>query len=584
LTNSPAPRDPASAPAPEVSSSSPQPPASRGAEADNAPSNQTKVGIPPMPFRALILMAILVPQILSVQVQGVQAQPPPAPASGPRFVDATIDAGLVSRHGYRNSPATTIGQKAAGGVAAGDYDNDGRQDLYVVCGDLARNLLFRNQGDGTFSERGEAAGVALPGHSSSGPLFFDFDGDGLLDLFVGGVDDSAPRLFRNRGDGGFDDVTAGSGLRFPTHTISATAGDHDGDGWLDLFVSHWAAVGGSCHLWRNSGRGTFSCADEAAGLAQLVQGTVDRTFTANFVDLNGDRAFDLLLTADFGQSSVWLNRGQGRLVNVTPATIDDENGMGSAVGDYDGDGHVDWFVSSIFDDDGTTEGNWGTTGNRLYRGLGDGNFQDVTGAAGVRDGNWGWASSFADFNNDGWLDLVEVNGWPQGSPQFRDTPARLFIGGPAGTFAEQALAWGLLESDDGRGLVSFDYDDDGDLDLFVANNGGPHRLWRNQGDPAGGGYLEVSVAGPARNPFAVGTLVTVTADGRQQQRQIRAGSNYVSQDPSLLHFGLGAAPRVDRLRVSWPDGEEVVLEDVPANQRLRVTPATRPSPGGGCSG
>jgi hypothetical protein len=344
--------------------------------------------------------------------------------------------------------------------------------------------LFRGRGDGTFEEVGERAGVALEGVSGSGPLFFDYDGDGALDLFVGAVHGDAPRLFRNLGDGTFADVTATSGLAFPSETVSATAGDYDGDGWLDLFVSHWGAPAGGCHLWHNDGGEGFSCADDAAGLGGLVRELTDRTFTANFVDLDGDGRSDLVVTADYGQSTVWLNQGGGTFTNATNVVISDENGMGSAVGDYDGDGDLDWFVSSIRDADGVTEGNWGTSGNRLYRNRGDGTFEDATDQAGVRDGAWGWGASFADFNDDGLLDLVHVNGWPQGSPQFRGTNARLFIAGSAGVFVDQAAALGLDEQIGGRGVVCFDYDGDGDLDIFVANNNGPHHLWRNEGGRA----------------------------------------------------------------------------------------------------
>ena len=259
--------------------------------------------------------------------------------------------------------------------------------------------------------------------SSSGPLFFDYDGDGLLDLLVGGVDGGRGALFRNLG-GRFEDTTATSGLELAGQTVSATAGDYDGDGWPDVFLAHWGVDAGSCHLFRNLG-GTFACADAEAGISAAVRRTVDHTFSANFVDLDGDGAEDLLVAADFGESSVWRNRGEGRFEPADTGAITDENGMGTAIGDYDGDGALAWFVSGIRDTDGTTEGSWGTSGNRLYRNDGAGAFTDSTDAAGVRDGAWGWAASFADFDNDGWLDLIQANGWPQGSAQFRDTNARL---------------------------------------------------------------------------------------------------------------------------------------------------------------
>ena len=497
-----------------------------------------------------------------------------AVADGPAwwFVDATDATNLRSFHGYDTAPLTEP-QKVAGGVAVGDFDNDGLSDLYVVAGSSGHNSLFRNVGDGTFIDLAEAAGVALPYRSSSGPLFFDFDGDGWLDLFVGGVHGDAPVLFRNLGDGTFADVTAANDLIFPSETVSATAGDYDGDGWLDLFVTHWGAAAGGCHLWHNERGQRFSCADAEAGLGSgLVREVTDRTFTGNFVDLDGDGRLDLVVTADYGQSTVWLNRGGGRFANATNVVISDENGMGSAIGDYDGDGDLDWFVSSIRDSDGTTEGNWGTSGNRLYRNRGDGTFEDATDLAGVRDGDWGWGASFADFNNDGSLDLVHVNGWPQGSPQFRGTRARLFVAASGGPFHDRAQALGLDERVGGRGVACFDYDGDGDLDLFVANNSGPHHLWRNDGGRAGGHYLDVRVQGAPPNTFAIGAKVFLTAAGRQQMRDVRAGSNYISQNQREVHFGLGSAARVDRLRVVWPDGRQLIVEGIEGDRTIVVAP------------
>jgi len=487
------------------------------------------------------------------------------------FVDATDAAGLQATHRYTAMTATEP-QKASGGVAVGDFDNDGATDIYVVGGPLGRNQLFRNHGDGTFVDVAPAAGVAFEAVSSSGPLFFDYDGDGWLDLFVGAVNDDAPALLHNQGDGTFVDVTAATGLVFPRDTLSATAGDYDQDGWLDLFVSHWGSPAGSCHLWRNDGGRGFACADEAAGLQGLVRDLTDRTFTANFVDLDGDGRSDLVVTADYGQSTVWLNAGGGRFANATSVVISDENGMGSAVADYDGDGDLDWFVSAIRDDDGTTEGNWGSSGNRLYRNRGDGSFDDATEDAGVRNGDWGWGASFADFNNDGRVDLVHVNGWPQGSPQFRGTPARLFIGSPSGHFEEQAAARTFDERVGGRGVVCLDFDGDGDVDIFVASNNGPYHLWRNDGGRAAGHFLKVRVAGGWPNVFAVGTKVFVSAGGKEQVRDVRAGSNYVSQNPLELHFGLGAATRFDRVRVLWPDGRQVVVGAGDADRTLVVDP------------
>jgi hypothetical protein len=521
--------------------------------------------------------------ILAAPGMGAQAAP-----TGPswKFVDATTDAGLTFTHANSELPGTPT-QRAAGGVAAGDYDRDGDIDLYLVGGDAGTSALFRNRGDGTFEEVAREAGVVLEHSNASGPLFFDFDGDGWLDLFVGATEGEAARLFRNRRDGAFEDVSLAVGSFGSSGAISATAGDYDGDGWPDIFLSHWGTLGDVCHLFRNRHGRSFDCVDDSAGIPRFGPDLLDQTFTANFVDIDADGWVDLLVASDFETSRVLHNRGNGRFEPWETSVISDENGMGSAIGDYDGDGALDWFVSSIRDADGTTEGDWGTTGNRLYRGLGDGTFADVTDAAGVRDGDWGWAACFADLNHDGVLDLVQVNGWPQGSAQFRDTPARLFLGSSEGRFSEAGESLGFVERSGGRGLVCFDYDVDGDIDLLVMNNGAPARLWRNDGGAALGGYLDVELAGPAPNRDGIGALVRVSVGGRAQVRPIRAGSNYVSQDPPTAHFGLGAATSVERLEIRWPDGYDTVLEDVPVNRRLvveRAAIAAQRSPGhGGCS-
>ncbi|HEV8246575.1 MAG TPA: CRTAC1 family protein [Polyangiaceae bacterium] len=503
------------------------------------------------------------------------------------FSDATNSAAAEVDHRRIEVPGT-LTQRAAGGVAAGDYDRDGNVDLYVVAGDGASNALLRNRGQGSFEEVSALAGVALEHVNGSGPLFFDFDGDGWLDLFVGATDGSSPSLFQNRQDGTFSDVTASVGLASLAGVISASAGDYDGDGWLDLFLSHWGSAEDACHLWKNEGGRHFACVDEKAGIAPFtIDGVLDRSFSANFVDIDRDGDQDLLVASDFATSRVLRNQGGGHFEPWLSLVISDENGMGSAIGDYDGDGAFDWFVSSVWDADSVAEGDWGMSGNRLYRNLGDGTFEDVTDVAGVREGDWGWATCFADLNQDGMLDLVQVNGWPQGSPQFRDTPARLFVAQSVGRFSEQAESLGFVERGGGRGLSCFDYDGDGDLDLFVMNNDAPSKLWRNDAPPFSN-TLRVKLEGPSPNSEGIGAVIRITAGGREQLRAVRAGSNYASQDPAEVHFGLGAATLVDRVDVEWPGGAHTSLRNVSANQRLIVQEPPRvelqPSGGMGCSG
>jgi len=509
------------------------------------------------------------------------------------FTDETTATHVAYTHGYTAplilpSGAYDEPRAIAGGVAAGDYDGDGQIDLYTVRGDVGPNLLFRNLGDGTFEEVAADADVDLDGVSSSGPIFADMDGDGLLDLFVGGVGGTPVSVFRNEGDETFEDVTATAGFATGKNVFGAAFGDYDRDGDLDAVLSHWATplLAGvtSETLWRNDGAFSFTDVSLDSGITAILFGDaflgLDLTFTPNFVDIDSDGWLDLLLANDFKQSKVLHNEGDGTFADYTDSdVITDENGMGAAIGDYDNDGVLDWFVSSIWDPSGSTIENWGVTGNRLYRGLGDGTFEDVTDAAGVREGFWGWGATFADFDNDGDLDLFHTNGWgaEAGPPtdDFFTDPARLFVSDGEGAFTEQSASLGVVDTGQGRGVVAFDQERDGDLDLFISNNRGPARFFRN-GLGSDESYLTVRLQGLAPNTQAIGARVYVTTGAGTQMREIRAGSNFESQDPAEAHFGLGAATEVSQLRVVWPLGGFTDLSSVAVDQVLDVVQPVSP--------
>ncbi len=503
------------------------------------------------------------------------------------FTDETTAAHVPYAHGYtvpllHPNGAFDEPRAIAGGVATGDYNNDGQIDLYAVHGDIGPNLLFRNLGDGTFEEVAATADVDLDGVSSSGPIFADIDGDGFLDLFVGGVGGTPVTVFRNEGDNTFEDVTLTTGFATGKNTFGAAFGDYDRDGDLDAVLSHWATplVTGvtSETLWRNDGAFSFTDVSLESGITAVLFGDaflgLDLTFTPNFVDIDSDGWLDLLLANDFKQSKVLHNEGDGTFADYTaPGVITDENGMGAAIGDYDNDGVLDWFVSSIWDPSGSTIENWGVTGNRLYRGLGDGTFEDVTDAAGVREGVWGWGATFADFDNDGDLDLFHTNGWgavagPPTGDFFAD-PARFFVSDGEGAFTEQSAFLGVVDTGHGRGVVAFDQERDGDLDLFISNNRGPSRFFRNAlGTDES--YLTVRLHGLTPNTQAIGARVYATTRAGTQMREIRAGSNFESQDPAEAHFGLGAASEITQLRVLWPLGGFTDLGPVAMDQILDI--------------
>ncbi|MEM6457487.1 MAG: CRTAC1 family protein, partial [Acidobacteriota bacterium] len=444
-------------------------------------------------------------------------------------------------------------------------------------------LLYRNQGDGTFVDVADAAGFALDAWRFVARAFADVDGDEDLDLLLGGIRGAEPRLLRNRGDGSYDEVDGAGGLLSSRDTWSFAVGDDDGDGDLDLFLAHWTTDNNPIyanHLWRGDGAGQFAPVDFRAGLADAYT-FVDYSFTAEFADLDGDGFPELLVAGDFGTSFVFRNRGDGSYEDVTDrSVITDENGMGAAVGDVDGDGWEDWFVSSILDPD-QPDGNWGVSGNRLYRGVGAAEMlYDDTDRAGVRDGGWGWASCFADFDNDGDLDLAHTNGFSAGPAfQFFTDRTRLFRNRGDGTFDEIGIAAGIEDRGQGRTIACFDADRDGDVDLIVGNNEGPPAYYRNRlRQPGDAGSIAARDARFVQldlrddlaraNVHALGAQVTITTDdGDAQTRVVRRPNHFASQSPARLHIGLGDAQQIARIAIVWPDGTTTVRDDLPAVDR-----------------
>ena len=540
--------------------------------------------------------------------QSAVVAPPPAPspptgqtpAAPTSFSDKTSASGLVFTIGYAdNTVNRDIPNIYPSGVAAGDYDNDGDIDLFVLRGNLGPNLLFRNRGDFTFEERASAAGVAFTKNASESylhgtPAFADMDGDDDLDLLLTGLESNPTKIYVNNGDGTFSDVSTGSGLEAlsSVHTHSPAFGDYDLDGDLDLLISHWGsardfnAPGDTEHLWRNDTDASgikFTSVSVSAGLSpnivtspdpNIPQRTFDYTFSPTFVRVDDDEYPDILFVADFNDSQYFKNNGDGTFSQETDfSVIIDGNGMGSTVSDYDGDGDMDWFVSSILatgPSDGTV---LSEIGNRLYRNDA-GVFVDVTVAAGVDDGGWGWGSCFIDFDNDGNLDIYHTNGWPFHAQRggFPTDESRAFISNGDGTFTENAAGLGIDDMEQGRGIVCADFDGDGDVDIvqLTANTGRTANVWENETNGAAN-YLTVKLQGLAPNTDAVGARVSITAGGASQTRDVILGSNFSSHNPTELYYGLGNAARVDSLSVRWPDGKETMLSMVDVNQRLVIT-------------
>jgi hypothetical protein len=491
------------------------------------------------------------------------------------FTEVSVQAGLTREYGIV-AAQRTIPEGFASGLAAVDYDDDGDVDLYVAGGDFDPNRLYQNQGDGSFVDVAPSVGLDLV-HLGSGPAFADIDGDADLDLFIGGVEGARYYLMENRG-GQFTDVTADSGIALSgEHTVSAAFGDYDRDGLLDLALAHWGNLQqqDTQTLYRNRGSGTFESVSIAAGIAQsLIDGNpqvIDRSFTPSFSDIDGDGDADLLIVADFDTSRVYLNTGDGVFSDVTDKDIlKDQAGMGSALGDYDNDGDMDWFVTSIFE-----SGDF--FGNRLYRNDGGGVFADITETAGVANGGWGWGACFADFDNDGWLDIFHVNGWEGGTGKTTSDPdvfqtdnVRFFHNQGDGTFNRRETPFGLTDQGQGRGVACFDADRDGDVDIALTNNGANHIVFYRNELNSQNHWLTVRLRDGGTNVMAVGARITIVADSNTWIRDIRAGSNFASQNPLEAHFGLGPAADTVDIRVRWPDGGESSLTGLTVDRVLTI--------------
>lgn len=512
------------------------------------------------------------------------------------FINVTSDAGVDYRQWEPPSGwIKHVPQVMTGGAAVADYDNDGWCDL-LVTRYRDTDILFRNRGDGTFENVSELAGIDLVA-PSNGAAWGDIDNDGDADLYLSVADESGDPLrnllYVNEGDGTFTEQAQlwGADLEVPNwHSgFSVCFGDYNRDGWLDLHTCQWAVTGPgnrSVLLRHNGASGGFVEVTAGAGVEMWddpeVSGDPEFTtqaFTSRLTDLDLDGWPDLVVAGDYGTSRLFWNKRDGTFTDGTgQARIGgDENGMGLAVGDYDGDGLPDLFFTSIYDSrrPEIPISGWGVTGNRLYRNLGDRVFEDTTDTANVRDGGWGWGSVFFDYDNDGDLDLAMTNGFEsdrlENETPFHTDPTKLWRN-DGGTFTDISTSVGITDTGLGKGLLVFDYDRDGDLDLFIVNNLGFPVLYRN--DLANGNHwLRVVPRGRYSNRDGIGAVVTIVPDGDSpmQHREISGGSHFLTQSEKVAHFGLGASSApIPIVKVRWPSGIEQEFTNVSADQVLEV--------------
>lgn len=474
-----------------------------------------------------------------------------------------------------SGPAGLSTAVATNGVAVADYDLDGDLDIYFVTRNqydasdtTTWNKLFRNNGDGTFADVTSEAGVRskVSGQPSSpmgykfGAAWGDYDNDGDPDLYVSNYGPN--QLFKNEGDGSFTEIAAAAGVRGNDTDICTSSAwwDYDGDGDLDLYVGVWGGATTDFlftvnKMYENAGNDTFLDVTEETAL-----GDTGRTWTSVFFDINGDHLEDLYVVNDFGPNRFYLNMGNRRFVDETDTYgLDDiGNGMGVTADDVNNDGLIDIYLTNI-------SGLIPTTPNPLFTYTDGGMFVNRAKEVGVEIAGWGWGAELFDYDNDGDKDLYIVNGFvlEPGRNYFYKNMLKearfAFI-----NHSRQCNADGDAE---GRGLVTFDYDADGDLDILTANFEVAPYLYRN--NAAGGSWIKVRLKGVDCNRDALGARIEVVADGENYFR-FNNGVDFLGQSLKPLHVGLGRAGSVDSISVTWPCGRHETFVDLPVRQTVTL--------------
>jgi len=539
------------------------------------------------------------------------------PADHPvvKFTDASKQAGINFIH-FPGTRTTQLAEDMGSGVAWGDYDNDGWQDIYVVNhsgpvtmtaseiqNSKAHAALYHNNKDGTFSEVSAQAGVDFRGFGMAA-AWGDYNNDGYIDLFVSAFGEN--KFYRNNGDGTFRECSGETGLGgLNGFWAGVSWADYNKDGWVDIYVCGYvrynqpdnsgsssmqydeevpASINPSafqperCLLYRNNGNGSFTEIAAQAG----VENVKGRSLSAAWCDFDEDGWPDIYVANDVSDNALYRNLGNGTFADVShPARVADYRGaMGIAVGDWDKDRDMDIFVT-----------HWLAQENALYLNLRSQilamrneainplQFMDEADRYGLGQialDYIGFATSFFDFDNDGTLDLFVING---STLQRKSDPA-LLVAMPYQIFWNRDKEKGFYDisavSGDvfkkeyvGRGAACADYDNDGDLDLFIVNHQGPAVLLRND-SPNTNNWFECTLHGDENNSNITGSRLTLIAGNNAQIRQLGSQSSYLSQNSSVQHFGLGKSEFVDSLIVIWPDGESRLLKNLRANQHMDI--------------
>ena len=550
------------------------------------------------------MMLVISTALAAASVVLGTAPPEPATRADPPivFTDVTAAAGIDFVETIGDHEMTNIVEATGVGCGFVDYDGDGWMDVYFVTGHwldglsdsqldpatraklaLATDRLYRNRGDGTFSDVTVQAGLARPAYGM-GVVAADYDGDGDTDLYVTNYGPNF--LYRNNGDGTFTETAKAAGVDDPLFSVGAVFLDYDGDGRLDLYVGNYltyqsdpkrrraadgvrsplAYAAQQDHLFRGNDDSTFTDVTRQTGVE--VQ-PVGRAMGVGALDYDNDGRLDIFVSNDAMENFLLHNRGDGTFENeaLLAGVAFGEAGDAAAamaveVSDYDGDGHFDILVPDM-------------NLCSLYRNLGGGMFEDLAVPSGIsaamtRCDSWGGV--LADLDIDGHPDLYVTNGSAWCLEAHRDA---LFVNNGRGRFVPVVAASGtpavnLSGRFVGRGVARGDFDNDGDVDLLIVNLNDRALLLRNDTPRCGRHWLQVRLIGRGANRDAIGAVLKISIGARALIQPRLSGGSYLSQHDPRIHFGLGEARKVDRLEVAWPDGSRRTLKDVPVDRLITI--------------
>lgn len=554
-----------------------------------------------------VLSFLLLPGATSVQKAVMAAQSPKTQDASiaVHYADVRVAAKIAFQQDATQTEEKYYLETMGTGVAWIDYDQDGLMDLYFVQSAATdiykpprplRSALYHNNGDGTFTDVTDKAGVGGEGHYGQGVAVGDFDNNGYPDLYVTGYERAI--LYQNNGNGTFTDVTAKSGIA-DEGGWSTSAGwfDYDKDGWLDLVVTNyidWSPKNNIwcgerrpgyrsyCHpgnykgqhvkLYHNNHDGTFTDVSDASGVGKPEA----KGMGVVLADFNNDGWPDIAVANDSWPNFLFINKKNGTFEDVSlvsgMAASEDgryEAGMGIDAADVDGDGWMDLYITHL-----------DFELNRLYRNSRDGTFTDETYRS--RIGNKavllsGVAAKFLDYDNDGWNDILQLNGAMLDNVSLYHSevsykePLLMYRNLGKGEFEKvsDSLGSDFVRPIVGRGLATADYDNDGDIDIVTNNRGDFPSLLRNDGGNANH-WLTVQLIGTKSNRDGIGASLKLTTEGFVEVEQSKGGMSYMSASDPRIHFGLGKRTKIESLEITWPSGQVDRLTNLPIDQIIAV--------------